>query len=79
MKNVKVKERIYVRNVGTYSGVLAQGRAFGIVSELHNQSEGEHRLLDMPPEYAEDVQVIAACKPLHPRVDVFVLLGRALL
>ncbi len=76
MKHVRVRERIYVRNVGTYSGILAQGKAFGIVSELHNQSEGDHRLLDMPPEYAGTTQIIAACKPLHPRVDVFEKLGK---
>lgn len=76
MEQVEVSERIYVRNVSTYSGILAQGKAFGILSELHNQSESTCKLFDLPPEYASNVQLVAVCKPLHPRVDVFEQLGR---
>lgn len=71
MREVKVKERVYVRNSSTYMGVLAQGTAFGVVSDLYNSYGSAHRLLPLPPEYASEMQLIAAFKPLHPRADVF--------
>ena len=71
MGHIDVLERLYVRNASTYAGVLASGAAFGIVGSLHNQSEGEHRLISLPPEYSVRADLTLSYKPLHPQAELF--------
>lgn len=71
MGHIEVLERLYVRNASTYAGVLASGAAFGIVGSLHNQSEGEHKLLPLPPEYSVRADLTLSYKPLHPQMELF--------
>ena len=68
---MKVRERIPVRNVDTYMGILSRGKAFGIVTEYYSKREGDFKLLDLPEAYAFPVKVIAAFKKLHPEAGLF--------
>ncbi|MEI3339268.1 MAG: LysR family transcriptional regulator [Eubacterium sp.] len=60
-------ERIPVRNMDTYMGMLEQGKAFGIISDLNSRiKEGEFRLFSLPEEYKVDTKLIIAYKKQHP-------------
>ena len=78
MQELDVKERVFVRNSSTYMGVLAQGKAFGVISELHNRSEDLYKFFPLPPEYSAQMQLTASFKPLHPRADVFKTLNQVI-
>lgn len=78
MQEMEVRDRIFVPNSSTYMGVLAQGKAFGVISELHNRSDDMYRRFPLPPEYSAQMQLTASFKPLHPRADVFKKLNQTI-
>lgn len=76
LHNLQVKERIPVRNADSYMNTLRQGKCFGIIGENYSRREGNFKLFPMPAGYEMKVPVVAAFKPLHPRVDVMRAIGK---
>ena len=66
LHNLKVRERIPVRNVDTYMNLLERGDAFGIVGDIYSRREGNFRLLPLPSHINATAKVIVAFKKLHP-------------
>ena len=67
---LKVKERVPVRNSDSYMNMLRQGNYFGIIGENYSRREGIFKLLPLPKEYEMEVPVVVAFKKLHPCADV---------
>lgn len=63
MEHIDVGERLYVDGFDNYMLRLARGEAFGINFEDYSVREWEVKLLDLPPEYATEMNLIMIYKP----------------